>query len=67
MDESMKKIEEFQLNEITEYHIYKNIAKMVKNKEDKKILQKIDEEELKNKKELEELEKLEVEDEKERK
>ena len=41
MDESMKKIEEFQLNEITEYHIYKNIAKMVKNKEDKKILQKI--------------------------
>ena len=48
MDESMKKIEEFQLNEITEYHIYKNIAKMVKNKEDKKILQKIADEELKH-------------------
>ena len=34
--------------EITEYHIYKNIAKMVKNKEDKKILQKIADEELKH-------------------
>ena len=48
MDESMKKIEEFQLNEITEYYIYKNIAKMVKNKEDKKILLKIADEELKH-------------------
>ena len=48
MDESMKKIEEIQLNEITQYHIYKYIAKMVKNKEDKKILQKIADEELKH-------------------
>ncbi len=40
MDESMKKVEEFQLNEITEYHIYKNIAKMVKIKKTKKYYRK---------------------------
>jgi VIT1/CCC1 family predicted Fe2+/Mn2+ transporter len=41
-----KQIIAAQQNEITEYHVYKNLATITKHKENKKILQKISQEEL---------------------
>ena len=49
MDSNISKIiEKFQLSEITEYYIYTNISKLLKNKEDKEILEKIADEEMKH-------------------
>ncbi|MFW5889183.1 MAG: VIT1/CCC1 transporter family protein [Bacillota bacterium] len=44
----LKKIKSFQKSEITEYYIYKNIARKEKNKENKEILLSIAEDELKH-------------------
>ncbi len=43
-----KVVESFQLSEITEYYIYMNIAKMIKNEEDEVILENIAKEEIKH-------------------
>lgn len=42
----IKKLQKMQKGEITEYHIYQNIAKRVKNKENKTILLQISEDEM---------------------
>lgn len=43
--EQITQIKDFQKNEITEYHIYKRLAKKTKNQENKAILEKIADEE----------------------
>jgi demethoxyubiquinone hydroxylase (CLK1/Coq7/Cat5 family) len=46
--EQLQKIKRFQKNEITEYYIYKNIARITKNEENRSILENIAEDELKH-------------------
>ncbi len=47
IDKKMReKIIEYQRNEITEHHIYKKLAKKIKNAENRKVLEKIAEDEL---------------------
>ena len=43
-----RKILRYQRNEITEYHIYKRLAKTVKDSENRKVLEKIAEDELRH-------------------
>lgn len=43
--EQLEKIKSFQKNEITEYHIYKRLSEKVRDEQNKKVLQKIADEE----------------------
>ena len=45
-DKQIEQIKGFQKNEITEYHIYSRLARNTKNKENRKVLEKIASEEL---------------------